>query len=100
MTGTYTFTGFFTEQPGSSGQVGGTSDTGSSLADLLLGLPQQTSLQAPYQKSYLRQNAWDAFAQDSWRAIAEPDPALRPALRILFALLGEVRSPFDPGYRQ
>jgi hypothetical protein len=71
VTGTFTFTGLFTEQPGSSSTgtgSGGTSTTGSSLADLLLGLPQQSSLQAPYQKSYLRQNAWDAFGQDSWRA--------------------------------
>ena len=49
-------------------RAGGTPTTGSSLADLLLGLPQQTSLQAPYQKSYLRENVWDAYAQDDWRA--------------------------------
>ena len=34
--------------------------SGSSLADMLLGLPQQTSLQAPYEKAYLRANVIDA----------------------------------------
>ncbi len=90
LTGTYTFTGFFTEQPGSTGISGGTSTTGSSLADLLLGLPQQTTLQAPYQKSYLRQNAWDAFAQDSWRVL--------PNLTLLFGLRYENYSPYSEKY--
>ena len=88
--GTYTFTGFFTEKPGTSGTTGGTSSTGSSLADLLLGLPQQTSLQAPDQKSYLRQNAWDAFVQDSWRAKAN--------LTLLFGLRYEYFSPYSEKY--
>jgi hypothetical protein len=92
ITGTYTFTGFFTEKPGTSGTIGGTSSTGSSLADLLLGLPQQTSLQAPYQKSYLRQNAWDAYAQDSWRAFSN--------LTLLFGLRYEYYSPFSEKYNR
>ncbi len=90
LTGTYTFTGFFTEQPGSNGNGGGTSTTGSSLADLLLGLPQQTSLQAPYQKSYLRENAWDAFVQDSWRVL--------PNLTLLFGMRYENYSPYSEKY--
>jgi len=90
VTGTYTFTGLFTQQPGTSGSNGGTSSSGSSLADLLLGLPQQTSLQAPEQKSYLRQNAWDAFAQDSWRAL--------PNLTLLFGLRYEYFSPYSEKY--
>ncbi len=92
-TGTYYFTGFFTEKPGSSsvngvGNTGnnGLPDSGSSLADLLLGLPQQTALQAPYQKSYLRQNTWDAYAQDSWRAL--------PNLTLLAGLRWEYFSPY------
>jgi hypothetical protein len=90
ITGTYTFTGYFTEKPGTSGTTGGTSSTGSSLADLLLGLPQQTSIQAPEQKSYLRQNAWDAFAQDSWRA--------RANLTLLYGLRYEYYSPYSEKY--
>jgi hypothetical protein len=91
ITGTFTFTGVFTEQPGTSSTTpGGTSTSGSSLADLLLGLPQQSSLQAPYQKSYLRQNAWDAYAQDSWRAL--------PNLTLLIGLRYEYFSPYSEKY--
>ncbi len=91
VTGTFTFTGVFTEQPGTSTNTpGGTATTGSSLADLLLGLPQQSALQAPYQKSYLRQNAWDAYAQDSWRAMAN--------LTLLFGLRYEYFSPYSEKY--
>ena len=76
-TGTFVFTGLSTQQPGSAGFNGtgtsgprGAASTGSSLADLLLGLPQQTTVQAPYQKAYLRANVYDAFLQDDWRARA------------------------------
>jgi hypothetical protein len=96
VTGTYTFTGLYTEQPGSSSSGGngtsGTPTSGSSLADLLLGMPQQSSLQAPYQKSYLRQNAWDAFGQDSWRAMAN--------LTLLFGLRYEYYSPYSEKYNR
>jgi hypothetical protein len=75
-TGTYIFTGLFTEAPGSSGAngtgntgIGGLARSGSSLADLLLGLPQETTLQAAYQESHLRENEIDGYAQDDWRAM-------------------------------
>jgi trimeric autotransporter adhesin len=90
VTGTYTFTGLFTEKPGSSNS--GTSTSGSALADFLLGLPQQTSLQAPYQKSYLRENAWDAYAQDDWR--------VRANLTLLFGLRYEYFSPYSEKYNR
>jgi hypothetical protein len=91
VTGTFTFTGLYTEAPGTSATTpGGTANSGSSLADLLLGLPQQSSLQAPYQKSYLRQNAWDAYAQDSWRALAN--------LTLSFGLRYEYFSPYSEKY--
>ncbi len=74
-TGTYVFSGLFTQQPGSSGSSGtgntgayGLARSGSSLADLLLGLPQETTLQAAYQEAHLRQIATDGFFQDDWRA--------------------------------
>ena len=73
-TGSFVFTGFATQQPGTSSINGigtssnsGIATSGSAFADFLLGLPQQTALQAPYQKSYLRENVWDLFAQDDWR---------------------------------
>jgi trimeric autotransporter adhesin len=70
-TGSYIFTGLYTEAPGTDPNAPtGTVSSGSSLADLLLGLPQQTSIQAPIQKSYLRENTYDAYVQDDWRALA------------------------------
>ncbi len=76
-TGSFIFSGLATEQPGSTGGNGtgtnggnGQASTGSSLADLLLGFPQQTTIQAPYQKAYLRANIYDAFLQDDWRVRA------------------------------
>jgi Carboxypeptidase regulatory-like domain/TonB dependent receptor-like, beta-barrel len=70
-TGTFTFTGLYTQAPGTNPNIpSGEADTGSSLADLLLGLPQQTSLQAPYQKSYLRENIIDGYFLDDWHALS------------------------------
>jgi hypothetical protein len=60
-TGTFTFTGLFTENSS------GSSSTGSALADFLLGLPQTTSIDSSAAKSYLRDNVFDGFAMDDWR---------------------------------
>lgn len=90
-TGTYTFTGLYTEAPGTNPNVpAGEATTGSSLADLLLGMPQQTSLQAPYQKSYLRENIIDAYGLDDWRA--------RRNLTINAGLRYEYFSPYSEKY--
>ncbi len=93
-TGTYVFTGLFTEAPGSSGAngtgntgVNGLAQSGSSLADLLLGLPQETTLQAAYQESHLRQNEMDGYAQDDWRAMKN--------LTFLFGLRYDYYSPYS-----
>lgn len=87
-TGSFYFTGLFTHQPGSSATTPtGVSTTGSDLADLLLGFPQQTALQAPYQKGYLRANVWDFFAQDSWQAL--------PNFTVLAGLRYEYFSPYS-----
>ncbi len=76
-TGSFIFSGLFTEQPGASGVTGvgnttgrGIPASGSSLADLLLGLPQETRLQAAYARSYLRENVYDAYFQDDWKALS------------------------------
>lgn len=84
-TGDYIFTGVFSEQPGTRSSGIGTS--GSSLADLLLGLPQQTSIEAPYQKADLRENVYDAYVQDDWRALAN--------LTVLAGLRYEYFSPYS-----
>jgi hypothetical protein len=93
-TGTYVFTGLFTQQPGSSGTSGtgntgvnGLAQSGSSLADLLLGLPQETTLQAAYQEAHLRQNEMDGYAQDDWRATK--------SLTFLFGLRYDYYSPYS-----
>jgi hypothetical protein len=54
-TGTFYFTGAY---------------TGSSLGDFLLGEPQETSLDSSAKKAYLRDNVFDAFAMDDWRALS------------------------------
>lgn len=90
-TGTYTFTGLYTEAPGTDPNLPtGEATTGSSLADLLLGMPQQTSLQAPYRKSYLRENIIDAYGLDDWRA--------RRNLTINAGLRYEYFSPYSEKY--
>lgn len=84
-TGSYIFSGIFTAAPGARSV--GVARTGSSLADFLLGLPQQTSIQAPYQTAHLRENVYDGFAQDDWRALAN--------LTILAGLRYEYFSPYS-----
>jgi hypothetical protein len=84
-TGTYIFTGVFTEQPGT--RSSGVGRTGSSLADFLLGLPQETTIEAPYQKAYLRENVYDAYLQDDWHAL--------PNLSVLAGLRYEYFSPYS-----
>jgi hypothetical protein len=93
-TGSFIFTGLGTQQPGSSGTSGtgtngnnGQPSTGSSLADLLLGAPQQTTIQAPYQKAYLRANIYDLFLQDDWR--------VRSNFTVLAGLRYEYYSPYS-----
>jgi hypothetical protein len=60
-TGSFVFSGLFTEDAAQD------ESTGSSVADLLLGLPQSTSLNSSLAKSYLRDNVVDAYALDDWR---------------------------------
>jgi hypothetical protein len=55
-TGSFTFSGLFTED------AAGDPTTGSPVADFLLGLPQSTNLNSSLQKSYLRDNVFDAYA--------------------------------------
>ena len=62
-TGSFAFTGLFTQN------AAGDQNTGSSFADFLLGLPQQTALNASVNKSYLRDNVFDMFAMDDWRLV-------------------------------
>ena len=64
-TGSFTFTGLFTQD------ASGSAKTGSPVADLLLGLPQSTSIDSSVAKSYLRDNVLDAYAMDDWRVSSQ-----------------------------
>ena len=90
-TGTFVFTGLFTEAPGSgtAGNSGfnGFASSGSSLADMLLGLPQETTLQAANQEAHLRENEMDGYAQDDWRAMKN--------VTFLFGLRYDYYSPYS-----
>ena len=68
--GQYTFTGYATSNP--ADQVAGTGGqtSGSGFADFLLGLPTSASLQAGLYKIYLRENVYDWYATDDFRARA------------------------------
>ena len=83
-TGNFTFTGLFTENPAQPGT------TGSSIADFLLGLPQSTSLNASLAKSYLRDNTYDAYMQDDWRALS--------AFTVSYGLRYEYYAPYMEKY--
>ena len=79
-TGSFTFTGWFTEDAAKD------RDTGSSTADFLLGYPLSTSINSSLAKSYLRDNVLDGFAQDDWRAL--------PYLTLMYGLRYEYFAPY------
>jgi len=83
-TGSFTFSGKFTEDQAKD------PTTGSALADFLLGLPQETAIDSPTSKSYLRDNVWDLYAQDDWRA--------RPSLTLTYGLRYEFFAPYTEKY--
>jgi hypothetical protein len=74
-TGTFYFTGLY---------------TGSSLADFLLSEPQETTIDSAAGKSYLRENVWDAYVTDDWRA--------RNNLTLNYGLRYEFFAPYTEKY--
>ena len=85
-TGSFTFTGLFTEDPAQD------PTTGSALADFLLGLPQTTTLNSSLKKSYLRDNVYDAYAMDDWRAL--------PSLTLNYGVRYEFFAPYTEKYNR
>ncbi|MDE1154857.1 MAG: TonB-dependent receptor [Acidobacteriaceae bacterium] len=70
--GSLVFTGYNTQSPADQACTAGTttdcsSNSGNSFADFLLGLPQQSKIQAGLAKIYLRENIYDLYAQDDFR---------------------------------
>ena len=74
-TGTFYFTGNY---------------TGSSFGDFLLGEPQETSIDSAVDKSYLRENVFDLYAQDDWRML--------PQLTLLYGIRYEFFAPYTEKY--
>jgi hypothetical protein len=68
--GSLSFTGYATADAAdqASGNAGGAGSTGDGFADFLLGLPQETAIQADLYKTYLRENVYDWYVTDDWRA--------------------------------
>ncbi len=87
--GSFTFTGFATAQ-----YVGGIEQpgTGSDLADFLLGLPQQSTVQFGADTYNFRANSYDFFAQDDWR--------MRANLTLLLGVRYEYQGPFTEANNQ
>jgi len=96
--GAFSFTGYATENPAARGCVGsGTAcpvlpASGSGFADFLLGLPQQAQVQAGLNKTYLRANILDWYAQDDWRAL--------PNLTLNYGIRYEYFSPYVEKYNR
>lgn len=83
-TGSFVFSGLFTQD------ANGDPDTGSAFADLLLGYPQQTTIDSAVSKSYLRDNVYDAYALDDWRVL--------PYLTLNYGLRYEFYAPYTEKY--
>jgi hypothetical protein len=89
--GSFTFSGAASENPAYTNCAQSTTQLcGSPVADILLGLPQQTTLQADSNKIYLRGNSWDWYAQDDWRA--------KNNLTFQFGVRWEYFSPYSEKY--
>ena len=90
--GAFSFTGYATQNPTANCAASASVTcpvvpaSGSGFADFLLGLPQQAAVQAGLEKTYLRANVFDWYAQDDWRASAN--------LTLNFGLRYEYFSPY------
>ena len=83
-TGSFVFSGLFTQN------ASGDPTTGSSFADLLLGFPQETTIDSSVTKSYLRDNVFDLYALDDWRAL--------PNLTLNYGVRYEFFAPYTEKY--
>ncbi len=92
VVGSFTFTGYATQNPATVCTPSSTvtcpvvAPTGYGFADFLLGLPQQSAIQAATEKTYLRANVFDWYAQDDWRVL--------PNLTLNYGLRYEYFSPY------
>ncbi|HUC55664.1 MAG TPA: TonB-dependent receptor [Candidatus Cybelea sp.] len=89
--GSFVFTGFATSEY-ATGSPQPVADTGYDLADFLLGLPQQTSLQSGATSYNFHSNSYDLFVQDDWR--------FRPNLSFNLGLRYEYNGPYTEANNQ
>ncbi|MDE1176115.1 MAG: TonB-dependent receptor [Edaphobacter sp.] len=82
--GSFTFSGYATQHTATSSKD---LSNGYGFADFLLGMPQQAAVQAGLQKTYLRANIWDLYANDDWRIL--------PSLTLNYGLRYEYFSPYS-----
>jgi hypothetical protein len=83
--GSFTFSGAATADPNKAD-----THSGYSFADFLLGLPQQSAIQAGLSKAYLRANVMDMYATDDWRIL--------PNLTLNYGLRYEYFAPYTEKY--
>jgi hypothetical protein len=102
--GSFTFSGYSTTNPAAQTCVPNNNPvspsnpnptcsftaSGSPVADLLLGQPQQTGITAGLNKIYLRGNSWDWYVNDDWRA--------KSNLTFEYGLRWEYFSPYSEKY--
>ncbi len=86
--GTFNFTGVATSALNANGQP--LPGTGYDLADFLLGYPQSSSIEYSQLSDYFRQNQFNGYAQDEWKA--------RPNLTLILGVRYEYFSPFSEKY--
>jgi len=92
VVGSFTFSGYATQNPATVCTPSSTvtcpvvAASGYGFADFLLGLPQQSAIQAATEKTYLRANVFDWYAQDDWRVL--------PNLTLNYGLRYEYFSPY------
>jgi trimeric autotransporter adhesin len=92
VVGSFTFSGYATQNPATVCTPSSTvtcpvvAASGYGFADFLLGLPQQSTIQAATEKTYLRGNVFDWYAQDDWRVL--------PNLTLNYGLRYEYFSPY------
>jgi hypothetical protein len=91
VVGQFTFTGYATQNP-AIGTTTRQPNSGYGFADFLLGLPQQAAVQAGLEKTYLRGNVYDWYANDDWRAL--------PNLTLNYGLRYEYFSPYVEKYNR
>jgi hypothetical protein len=89
--GSFVFTGFATGDY-SGGGTQAAPNTGYDLADFLIGMPQQTSLQSGTDSYDFRAKAYDLFVQDDWR--------LRSSLTLNIGLRYEYNAPYTEAHNR